>query len=112
MHPILKDRRSLSLYLFVWLALSVVLAALLAFPGKISITGAILFAMPLMLIYAFMSLSAWYVCRAFPLQSTNIVRLLGSTAAAALPAKRRREHGQADASRKAIGSELEQWGGR
>lgn len=84
MHPILKDRRSLSLYLFVWLALSVVLAALLAFPGKISITGAILFAMPLMLIYAFMSLSAWYVCRAFPLQTTNIVRLLGATAAAAI----------------------------
>ena len=83
MHPILKDRRFLSLYLLVWLVLAAMLAALLAFPGKISATGAFVFLLPLMLVYAFMSLSAWYVCRAFPINTTTTARLLFSNVLAA-----------------------------
>ena len=84
MHPILKDRRILSLYLIVWLVLALMLAALLAIPGTIPGIGALALSLPLMLVYAFVSLSAWYVCRAFPLHATNIARLLAANIFAAL----------------------------
>jgi hypothetical protein len=84
MHPILKDRRILSLYLIVWLALALMLAALIAIPGKIPGIAALALSLPLMLVYAFVSLSAWYLCRAFPLHATNIARLLVSNILAAV----------------------------
>jgi len=84
MHPILKDRRSLFLYLLAWLALALMLSALLAIPGRASATAALAFTLPLMFLYAFMSLSAWYICRAFPLATTNIARLLLTNVIAAL----------------------------
>lgn len=83
MHPILKDRRFLSLYLFVWLVLAVILGVLLALPGTATPTGVAVFILPMMLVYAFVSLSSWYVCRAFPLHPTDLVRLVVATMAAA-----------------------------
>jgi hypothetical protein len=84
MHPILKDRRILSLYLIVWLALALMLAALIAIPGRTPGIGALALSVPLMFVYAFVSLSAWYLCRAFPLHETNIARLLVSNILAAV----------------------------
>ncbi|MEW6511286.1 MAG: histidine kinase [Bacteroidota bacterium] len=78
MHPLLKDRRALLLYLLVWLAFALMLAALMAIPGRISTAAALAFTAPLMLLYAFVSLSAWYICRAFPLATTNIARVLSA----------------------------------
>lgn len=84
MHPILKDRRILSLYLIVWFALALMLAALIAIPGRTPGIGALALSLPLMLVYAFVSLSAWYLCRSFPLHATNIARLLASNILAAV----------------------------
>ncbi len=84
MHPILRDRRTLALYLLAWLAPGLMLAALLATTAKASWTGAVCFSLPAMVVYAFMSLSAWYVCRAFPLQGTNLAKTLSSLFFAAL----------------------------
>jgi hypothetical protein len=84
MHPILKDRRTLAVYLLAWLAPGLMLATLLAITVKASWSGAIFFSLPAMLVYAFMSLSAWYVCRAFPLPGTDIAKTLSSLFIAAL----------------------------
>ena len=84
MHPILRDGRTLALYLLGWLAPGLALATLLATTGKISWSGAICFSLPVMSVYAFMSLSAWYVCRAFPLHGTGLAKTLASLLLAAL----------------------------
>ena len=84
MHPILKDRRTLALYLLAWLAPGLTLATLLATTAKASWSGAMCFSLPVMVVYAFMSLSAWYVCRAFPLSGTDLAKTLASLFLAAL----------------------------
>ena len=84
MHPILKDRRTLALYLFAWFAPGLALATLLATTAKASWSGAICFSLPATTVFAFMSLSAWYVCRAFPLPGTDVAKTLLSLLSAAL----------------------------
>jgi hypothetical protein len=84
MHPILKDRRTLALYLLAWLAPGLTLATLLATTAKASWSGAMCFSLPAMIVYAFMSLSSWYVCRAFPLPGTDLAKTLSSLFFAAL----------------------------
>ena len=84
MHPILKDRRTLALYLLAWLAPALMLATLLATTAKASWSGAMFFSLPAMIVYAFMSLSSWYVCRAFPLAGTDLAKTLSSLFFAAL----------------------------
>jgi two-component system, LytTR family, sensor histidine kinase AlgZ len=84
MHPILRDRRTLALYLLAWLAPGLMLATLLATTAKASWSGAVCFSLPAMIVYAFMSLSAWYVCRAFPLPGTDIAKTLASLLFAAV----------------------------
>ncbi|HTR99409.1 MAG TPA: histidine kinase [Bacteroidota bacterium] len=76
MHPLLKDPRSLALYLLAWLAPGFVLAALIATSGAAPWGGAMLFALPATLVYAFMSLAAHYVCRAFPPGAAGLPRVL------------------------------------
>jgi LytS/YehU family sensor histidine kinase len=67
MHPILADRRRLALYLLAWLLVGLLLMAGLrrdsAWP-----TAAVFF-LPISLLYAFISLSSGYVCRAFPINA-------------------------------------------
>jgi signal transduction histidine kinase len=84
MHPILKDRRALALYLLAWLGPGLTLAVLLVTTVKAPWSGALFFSLPVTIVYAFMSLSAWYVCRAFPLPGTDIAKTLLSVLIAAV----------------------------
>jgi len=72
------------MYLLAWLAPGLMLATLLATTAKTSWSGAICFSLPAMIVYAFMSLSAGYVCRAFPLSGTDLAKTLFSLLLAAL----------------------------
>jgi len=65
MHPILADAKQLGLYLLGCLPIGVVLVIGLGQQGAWG-TAAVFF-LPLMLIYAFMGLSAYYLCSAFPI---------------------------------------------
>jgi two-component system sensor histidine kinase AlgZ len=67
MHPILDNRRRLAVYLLAWLLIGLLLS--LGFPRDTELPVAAAFFLPLSLIYAFVSLSAWYVCRVFPLDA-------------------------------------------
>jgi histidine kinase len=78
MHPILARGGRLALYLGVWTILGILLAALLAGPGRLTWTQALAIAIPLALAYAFFCLSAWYVSRSTPLAPTGTIRLLAT----------------------------------
>jgi two-component system, LytTR family, sensor histidine kinase AlgZ len=69
MHPILSDAKQLGLYLLGCLPIGIVLVIGLGRQGA-WVTAALFF-LPLMLIYAFIGLSAYYLCRAFPITTED-----------------------------------------
>jgi hypothetical protein len=85
MHPILAQTGRLALYLGGWLIVSVLLATVLVLQG-LGWVAALAFLVPLDIVYAFVCLSAWYVCRGAPLTAGNGIRALGSTTVAAVVA--------------------------
>jgi len=66
MHPILADARKLFWYVLAWLLAGVGIAALLRLTEQAEWTGALWFALPLCLVWAFVALSSYYVCRSLP----------------------------------------------
>lgn len=76
MHPFFAERQRLLIYLAGWLAIGLLLATLVALPGDLNWFIALAYAIPLSLVYAFVCLSAWYLCWSFPLQKTGLVKLL------------------------------------
>jgi two-component system, LytTR family, sensor histidine kinase AlgZ len=69
MHPILGDRRRLFIYLLVWQLVAVLLTFGLRQDASWSVAAALF--VPLCCLYAFVCLSAWYLCRAFPADSSS-----------------------------------------
>ena len=82
MHPILGDRLRLRLHLFAWSLAGALLAVLVRVVIGATPTDAAVFGIPMGLLAAPISLSAWYVCRAMPLAKTGAIRI-GVTAAGA-----------------------------
>ena len=83
MHPILARAERLTSYLAAWLIVAVLLAAVLTRQG-LSWLEALALLLPMCLVYGFACLSAWYVCRATPLTSSGVLRVLSSSALAAV----------------------------
>jgi sensor histidine kinase YesM len=86
MHPILSHLRRLALYLLAWLPLAALLRYLIALAGNMSGPASFALAIPLSLIYAFICLSAYYSCRATPLDRSTLTRIVGTHATGALVA--------------------------
>ena len=88
MHPILEDRRRLALYLLAWLLIGLLLSV--GVRSDAAWTTAAAFLVPLCLVFAFIGLSTWYLCRAFPLTGTVsvwtliVVQMTGAAAASAI----------------------------
>ena len=76
MHPLLTRPRQLGLYLLAWLPLAGILVYLLVGPNGLRFSEAALLMVPLCLAYAFVCLSAWYPCRATPLEKSGFAKLL------------------------------------
>jgi two-component system sensor histidine kinase AlgZ len=76
MHPILAQLRRLGLYLVAWVPLGGILVYLLAGSDGLNWREATVVTVPLCLVYAFVCLSAWYPCRATPLEQSGFLRLL------------------------------------
>lgn len=68
MHPILRNLRSLGLYLLGWIPLGALVGYLLKTGGDLSWAEAVALDAPLCFLYAFMCLSSWYYCRATPIE--------------------------------------------
>jgi two-component system, LytTR family, sensor histidine kinase AlgZ len=82
MHPIFREPRHLAGYLAGWVVLAILLAAVLTQLGMGWLEALVLL-VPVFLVYAFVCLSALYVCRATPLRGSAILRVLASSALAA-----------------------------
>ncbi len=74
MHPLLKPIKRYGIYLSAWSPLAGILIYLMAVPGKLGWRDAVVLIVPLCLVYQFVCLSAWYMCKAAPLQRTPILR--------------------------------------
>lgn len=84
MHPILARKGRLGPYLAGAVPLGGILAALLAGRGAFALGEAVALSVPMMLLYAFLGLSAWYPCRALPLGRTRAARAVATHLAASL----------------------------
>jgi two-component system, LytTR family, sensor histidine kinase AlgZ len=73
-HPILIDARRLGLYLLGWVPIVLLLTLGLGRGAAWTTTAAIF--VPLGFVYAFIGLSAWYVCRTFPLDRGGLWRMI------------------------------------
>jgi hypothetical protein len=85
MHPILGRASRLALYLSVW-ALAAGLVASVLTQTDLTWIEALVFLLPLFLVYGFVCLSAWYVCRALPLRVSSATSVLMSCSVTALTA--------------------------
>jgi two-component system, LytTR family, sensor histidine kinase AlgZ len=74
MHPILGRPARLLAYLGVWVPLGMLVAALLHLQGVFGWIDATLFALPLVLAYGFLCLSAWYVTGGSPMDRVGAWR--------------------------------------
>ena len=73
MHPILASRRRLLLYLLAWIPILALLAFVTRAATSVTWRDAIAVLAPACLVYAFVCLSPWYICRARPLRPANAV---------------------------------------
>jgi two-component system, LytTR family, sensor histidine kinase AlgZ len=83
-HPILESRQRLAFYLIAWLPIGFIFTVILKRGGLASWSEAVLVAAPMSLLYAFMCLSAWYVCLAAPMREQSVTRILTTLSAAAI----------------------------
>ncbi len=86
MHPILSRGPRLALYLAACLVVGGLLVAALARPGGLSLGASAILLLPLAIVYGFVCLSSWYICRATPLRTTATTTILANIAGAAVVA--------------------------
>ncbi|HXU29232.1 MAG TPA: histidine kinase [Thermoanaerobaculia bacterium] len=88
MHPIFAGRGRLGLYLLGWSPLAALIVVLLVWRGALAWGEAMLVGLPLAYLFAYLCLSAWYLCRALPLQpgksAAHALEALGGHLIAAL----------------------------
>src|SRR5580693_1182723 len=75
MHPLLTPINRFGLYLLAWVPLAGILIYLMAVPGRLGWLDATVLILPLCLVYQFVCLSAWYSCKAAPIQKSTGQRL-------------------------------------
>jgi sensor histidine kinase YesM len=66
MHPLLSDVRRVPWYVATWLGLGLLMAWLLVSAGWADWTNALVFAIPMALVFGFVAASAYFVCRSLP----------------------------------------------
>lgn len=75
MHPLLADKRQLAAYLLAWIPVALVLASLLRADGAHAWPQAAAISAALAIVYAFVCLAPWYLCRLMPLRPAAIAQL-------------------------------------
>lgn len=81
MHPILSDRKKLTIYLVVWILAGFLLSALVSRWYGMSPYGSILLVVPMMAVYGEMNLSAWFIAKTFSFGKKDLSTILGVLAA-------------------------------
>jgi two-component sensor histidine kinase len=86
MHPILADPKRLLGYVAALLILGAAVAGLLVAAGAAPWGPALVFALPVCVVFGFLAPSAYYVCRSLPLPSRRTARVITVFGAASLVA--------------------------
>jgi two-component system, LytTR family, sensor histidine kinase AlgZ len=81
-HPILTSRARLLIYVAAWAPIAALLTIILSHSGAMAWTQAAALVFPMCLLYSFVCMASWYLCRAVPLRETEILRLAGTHAMA------------------------------
>jgi hypothetical protein len=68
----------------LWTILAAAMAGLMLIPGDLAWSQALSIAVPLCMFYAFVCLTPWYLCAAFPLGTPRVTRLVVNQVAAAI----------------------------
>jgi two-component system, LytTR family, sensor histidine kinase AlgZ len=76
MHPVITNKKILATYIFIWIIFALTFASFLANPFTSKWLYALLYTLPLFLIYGSICLSAWYLCKFFPIQKTGITKII------------------------------------
>jgi two-component system sensor histidine kinase AlgZ len=76
MHPILADRKRIVIYLAVWCIVGIVFSGWMYYILNGYIFLSLLITLPVILVYSQINLSAWYIVKAFPLEKTNIGKIV------------------------------------
>jgi two-component system sensor histidine kinase AlgZ len=84
MHPLLAEWRRLVAYLGAWALVGTLIAAQLVVAAPFGWIEALTFAVPLALLFGFVGLGAFWVCRAAPLTVAELPRSLGTQLLAAI----------------------------
>src|SRR5687767_6500243 len=85
MHPILARLERLAAYLGAWCIVGVLVGVVLTRQG-LTWPEALVQVLPPLLVYSFICLSAWYVCRAMPLSTSGVPGVLTASVVAAFVA--------------------------
>lgn len=75
MHPLLARPGAFAVYLIAWLPLTAILGALLVLAAGMSVLEAAVVSPLLTGVYAFVCLSSWYLCLAFPVRTSRLFPL-------------------------------------
>ena len=75
MHPLLSRPGAFAVYLIAWIPLTAILGALLVLAGGMSALEAAVVSPLLTGVYAFVCLSSWYLCVAFPIRTSRLLPL-------------------------------------
>ncbi len=84
MHPILASKGRIALYLAAWVPVAILLIQLVHLSGAATWGQTATFVTPLTAVFAFISLSPWYLCRALPFEPARIPVLVMHHGAAAI----------------------------
>ncbi len=84
MHPILEHPHRTVLHAAAWLIVGALLGLLLRTLMAVPWLGAMALALPMAIVAAPISLSAWFLCRAMPLRRETALRVVTSTTGAAI----------------------------
>ncbi|MEO8134263.1 MAG: histidine kinase, partial [Betaproteobacteria bacterium] len=84
MHPILADVRKLLWYVVAWFLVGVFVAGILVLAGLARWLNALVFAIPVCVVFGFIAPSAYYVCRSLPLARRKIISVITVFGAASL----------------------------
>ncbi len=84
MHPLLKNRNVLAAYFALWLMLMLLLAGLLRLAGDATWPEAMVLSAAPCVLYAFLCLTPWYMCRSLPIVGTSPLRLIVNHLGAAI----------------------------
>ncbi len=86
MHPLLARPASFAVYLIAWIPLTAILGALLVLAGGMGVLEAAVVSPLLTGVYAFVCLSSWYLCVAFPVRTSRLFSLAVTLTVASLVA--------------------------